>query len=166
MASIWSCVDVDGSCAKLRMHALDFCAHLLAKPRIEVGKRLSKRRLSACARSPDTWPQLALAAGKEAPSGDGPDRDRAPVFARRILTAASMTSFDSCAGAGCSSCYRDTHMRIERIGLEDLRDIPIPRLQFVDTLPSMASVPEVMSSSPAIIRNSVDFPQRMARPAR
>ena len=54
----------------------------------------------------------------------------------------------------------DGQVRIERVGLEDHRDAALGRLLLGDVArPRSRSVPAVVSSSPAIMRSSVDLPQ-------
>ena len=53
----------------------------------------------------------------------------------------------------------DRHVRIERVILEDHRDIAVLRRDVVDPLSPMRMSPLEISSRPAIIRSVVDFPQ-------
>jgi hypothetical protein len=59
----------------------------------------------------------------------------------------------------------DRHVRVERVALEDHRDVALARRDAVDGRPPIAISPSVASSSPAISRRAVDLPQPEARRA-
>ena len=51
------------------------------------------------------------------------------------------------------------HVRVERVVLEDHRDVAVLGRMSLTTLPSIMTSPPEISSSPAIMRNVVDLPQ-------
>ena len=80
--------------------------------------------------------------------------------------AASLTraSISPCGSprifSGKPMFFADVHVRVERVVLEDHRDVAILRRQVVDDLAvDHAPCPEVIVSRPAIIRSAVVFPQ-------
>jgi hypothetical protein len=58
-----------------------------------------------------------------------------------------------------SPCSPARHVHIQRVVLEDHRDIAMPRDRPVTTRPAMRTSPAVTAPSPATIRSTVYFPQ-------
>ena len=140
----------------------DLDAHLHAQRRVEVGERLVEQEHLGLAhdRAAD-GDALALAAG-ELPWACGRSSvlelqdarpPRRPCASRSVLRRAGERA------ARSAMLSRDRHVRIERVGLEHHGDAALGRRHVVDALPSISRSPAVISSSPAIMRSSVDLPQ-------
>ena len=139
---------------------LDLGAHLHAQLRVEVRQRLVEQEHLRVAH--DRAPHrdaLALAARELARIAVEVRREPEDVggASRR---AAAMSSF-----AALREHQRERHVvahrhvRIERVVLEHHRDVALLGRHALTTLPPIAISPSVISSSPAIMRSSVDLPQ-------
>jgi hypothetical protein len=128
---------------------------------IEVGQRLVEQEdLGIAADGPADGDALALAA-----------RERLGQPVEIVLELQDRRRPRAPAGRSISSllCPRnaqaeghvvvDRHVRVERVGLEHHGDAALGRRHVVDHHAVDSSVPPVISSSPAIIRRSVDLPQ-------
>ena len=140
---------------------LDLGAHLHAQLGVEVGQRLVEQEdLRIAHDGAAHGDALALAAGELARIARRAAA-RARGCRRPARPAASISLFGvRLAASGEKPMFsRDRHVRIERVVLEHHGDVAVLRRQSLTTRPPMRISPAVMSSSPAIMRSSVDLPQ-------
>jgi hypothetical protein len=150
--------DVDHRGAQVLVQLADLHPHVHAQRRVEVRQRLVEQEDLGVAHdgAPDGH-ALALAARKLL----GRRSSRCSICRMRAASATlrSFSALGAVDGQSEGHVLAHGHVREDGVGLEHHGDAALLRRQVVDHLPSISSVPEVMSSSPAIIRRSVDLPQ-------
>ena len=152
--------DVDGRDAEPLVQLRERGAHADAQLRVEVRERLvEQERLRLAHDRAAHRDALPLAAG---------ELRRPPV--EQVGEAEQLGDLvDAARDLGLRRAARlqpvahvlaHGHVRVERVGLEDHRDVAAPRREVGDVaVADRRSSPPVTSSSPAIIRSSVDLPQ-------
>ena len=140
----------------------DLGAHLHAQLRVEVRERLVHQQDAAGrARSRDPSPR-AGAGRRRAPRGLRSSSSVRPSTPRDLArTRASISAFGELAHPQAEAdVLGHVHVRVERVVLEDHRDVALLRRDVVDDRRRRCRiVPSLMSSSPATIRSAVVLPQ-------
>ena len=142
------------------MQSRELAAHRHAQLGVEVRERLvHQERLRLAHHRPAHRNALALAAGElRRACGRAARRARASAATSRRVCARSRLR-DLAELEAEAEILADRHVRVERVVLEDHRDVPFARGEFVTSSPPITTLPAETCSSPAIIRSSVVLPQ-------
>ena len=151
---------VDRRHAELVLQPGDLGAHLHAELRVEVRERLvHEERLRLADDRAAHRHALPLAAGERArlPLEELLE----PEDARGLADAAVDLVLRRLAQPQAErDVVVDGHVRVERVALEDHRDVAVARRDVVDdALADPQTTPSLISSSPATMRSAVVFPQ-------
>ena len=133
-------------------------AHLHAELRVEVRSGSSIRNASAARRAP-ARSRRAGAGRRTARAACAPAGPRCSSRRATSRPALRFALLDPLLLKREADVVGDGHVRVERVVLEDHRDVALRRRQVVDHAPPIRISPLVISSSPATIRSAVVLPQ-------